>query len=293
MPPPYSHHFLKQLQNCTTLKQKARKTRIPIEKPYSNSHQQSLKNYIIQAYITKYYTTLFKTCIYSIENKKSYNKCRNCYSTLKRIRKMKTENGKKPEPAVEKKDEKKMLRKQLDDLLSPLKDKDGKIRKDKRGYLKLKTGKKILTVVNQLDLSWLEIEKLLGYSKSTVEKMRSHHNLKVTRKEHLTWTDERLAVVKEHYEKSQKINSDAESGTLRDAMIKAVNKLAGVQVSIVAIRCKAKTYDWGKWGYNKIKKQAEKTLNNQPVKNFLENTEVTRRIRYLIEHERVLIKSTN
>jgi len=108
--------------------------------------------------------------------------------------------------------------------------------------------------VEEFGFSWPETEKLLGRSQSSIEKARNYHGLKKKRREHISWTPERIELVVEHHYKSLSLHSQRASQKLKDTMIDKVNTLPGPSVNINAIKMLVRSLNKGSsnkvgWGY--------------------------------------------
>ncbi|OGZ09538.1 MAG: hypothetical protein A3D67_03835 [Candidatus Lloydbacteria bacterium RIFCSPHIGHO2_02_FULL_51_22] len=139
------------------------------------------------------------------------------------------------------------LREELVTLLKKNSDAKGVLNK---GSLRTPDGKRMLEITRvELRLNWLEMTRLLQKSKTTLEKLFSEHGIRKAKDPHTDWSPERVALVKEWYGKSGAIRTKDESAKLRDEMVREVNKLPGKKVGPNAIRCMARDYEWGVWGY--------------------------------------------
>ncbi len=109
-----------------------------------------------------------------------------------------------------------------------------------------------------LNLNQKQAEKILGRSYSTIEKAYHRHQLKRGHPEHISWTLERLALMKKYWEESRTPKSQNDSMALLKKMLDEMNKLLGPHLTINAIRMKARDCRLGAWGLHNTQAGATK-----------------------------------
>jgi len=140
------------------------------------------------------------------------------------------------------------IEKELGDLLKFFHE-NGDIRDKSSGYLKTNNGKKILILVEKLDLTWPKTVKILKRSQGVIEHARSYHSLQKDLKKHIIHSPERIDLLKEYHARSKSVRTRKESSALSKEMLGAFNALPGRQMSKNGMWIVARSEEL-EWGYS-------------------------------------------
>lgn len=135
--------------------------------------------------------------------------------------------------------------------------------KEPKRYLRSSAGKQLLKEAIDLQCGWLEMKKIFGRSKSTLEKILGEHQISKPRNFESEYSDVQNEIIKNKYEKSTLVKSKDESDALSGKMLEEINlqrsKEGKKTVSRNAVSLRANHILGLKWGWPNNNKKELKT----------------------------------